>query len=318
METQPTSRSLPPKITAEKKPETAKEKWTRMVSTVLVLIVSAFLISFSSYAIVAANDFVLGGVSGIAIILEKTLHISQSISVLCLNIPLLVVAFFFVRRRFAVYSVINVVVQSLWIVLFEAIDLPKLQFEEQIFAALAGGIGVGAGIGFAFKIGGSSGGMDIVATIVQRRFPAARSVAWMIFTLNSVVIVSSFFVFRDPSATFAVQLLPIIKSVTEQYVESRMNDSIISGFQSAIDFRVVTDKPEEVSDALISRLGHGVTCTEVTGMYTHEKHAMLTCVIQRRQIGTFKAILKEVDPNSFAVITHVSQVLGLGFKTSDN
>ena len=317
MDNQTEERVLPPKITGEKRPETSREKFLKIAKKVAAMLVSAFLVSFTSYAIVEPNDFALGGISGIAIILYELFDISQSISVLCLNIPLLIVAFFFVRRKFAIYSVINVVAQSLWIVLFEAIDIPKILFEEQIFAALAGGIGVGSGIGLAFKFSGSSGGMDIVATIVQRKFPA-QSIAWMIFTLNCAVIITSFFVYREAGTTFSMQLLPLIKSVTEQYVESRMNDSIVSGFQSAIEFRVITDKPEEMAYALISRLGRGVTETDVTGMYTHEKHALLTCVIHRRQIGIFKAILKKVDPNSFAVMTHVSQVLGLGFYSSDN
>lgn len=317
METQLSFHDLPPKITGEKKPITKKERILKNAKTTILLLLSAFLVSFSSYAVIAPNNFAIGGVSGIAIILEHALNVSQSISVLCINVPLIVIAFFFVKKRFALLTLIHVLAQSLWIILFEAIDIPKLEFDEQIFAALAGGIGVGSGIGLAFKIGGSSGGTDIVAVIVQKKFPA-QSIARMIFLLNCFVIFSSFFVYRDPSASFAVQLLPVIKAVAEQYVESRMNDSISSGFQSAIEFRVITDKPEEMSYALISRLGRGVTETNVTGMYTHEHHSMITCVIHRRQIGTFKAILKEIDPNSFAVMTHVSQVFGLGFFSSDN
>lgn len=104
----------------------------------------------------------------------------------------------------------------------------------------------------------------------------------------------------------------------EQYVESKTNDAITNGFNSAIEFRVVTDKPDEMALAIISRLGRGVTSIPATGMYTRETHAMLVCVVNRRQITTFRKILKEVDPNSFAVMTQVSQVLGLGFFSSEH
>ena len=309
-------RTLPPKITHQKAPLSKNEQILSYVKTALLLIFSSFAISFTAYCIIAPNNFTIGGVSGIAVILYKTLNISQSISVLCINIPLLVVAFFFVRRKFAILSVFNVVLQSVWIILLEKINAPLLQFNEQIFAALAGGIGIGTGIGFAFKLGGSTGGMDIVATIVQKKFPA-HSIAWMIFILNCGVIGLSFFVYRDPSMALAVQLLPIIKAVTEQYVESRVNEALTSGFQSALEFKVITDKPEELSYELISRLGRGVSANVVTGMYTHENHTMLTCVIHRRQVAAFKNILKEVDPHSFAIMATVSQVLGLGFYAAE-
>ena len=310
------ARVLPPKITAHKAPPSKKERVFQTVRLAVLLLLSSFAISFASYCIIAPNKFAIGGVSGIAIILEKVLGLSQSITVLCINVPLLIAAFFFVKRKFAILSLINVIMQSLWIVLLETVNAPRLEFTEQIFAALAGGIGIGTGIGLAFKLGGSTGGMDIVAVMVQKKFPA-HSIAWMIFMLSCGVIGASFFVYRDPQTTLAVQLLPIIKATTEQYVESRVNDALANGFQSALEFRVVTDKPEELSYELISRLGRGVSASVVTGMYTHEHHTMLICVIHRRQVAAFRKILKEVDPHSFAVMSHVSQVLGLGFFSSE-
>ena len=262
-----------------------KVKFVYIVKTAFILALSAFLLAISSYSLIAPNDFATGGVTGIAIILEKATQgkIIQSISVFCINFPLIILSFFFVK----------------------------------IFAALAGGIGIGASIGFAFKIGGSTGGMDIVAVMVQRKRPAP-SIAWMIFMLNCVVIAASFFVYKDLADDTVGKILPLIMAACEQYVESKTNDAITNGFNSAIEFRVVTDKPDEMALAIISRLGRGVTSIPATGMYTRETHAMLVCVVNRRQITTFRKILKEVDPNSFAVMTQVSQVLGLGFFSSEH
>lgn len=314
---------LPPKRVRTKEGVLPEGDWKvkliYIVKTAFILALSAFLLAISSYSLIAPNDFATGGVTGIAIILEKASHgkILQSISVFCINFPLIVLSFFFVKKKFAVLTLAHVLLQALFLMLMERLGMPKLVFDEKIFAALAGGIGIGASIGFAFKIGGSTGGMDIVAVMVQRKRPAP-SIAWMIFMLNCIVIAASFFVYKDLADDAVGKILPLIMAACEQYVESKTNDAITNGFNSAIEFRVVTDKPDEMALAIISKLGRGVTSIPATGMYTRETHAMLVCVVNRRQIMTFRKILKEVDPDSFAVMTHVSQVLGLGFFSGDN
>ncbi len=319
-ETVPETPQLPPKKTKESfLPEgSAKEKFFYIVKTAILIAVSAFLLAFSSYCLIAPNDFAIGGVTGIAIILEKATsgRIPQSISVFFINLPLLVLAFFVVKKKFALLTFAHVILQSVFFMLLERLHVPTLVFPEKIFAALAGGIGIGISIALGFKAGGSTGGADVIAVVVQKKFPAP-SIAWMIFMVNCVIIASSFFVYRVPGDAMQ-SVLPLIMAACEQYVESKVNDSITNGFHSAIEFRVITDKPDEMALTIISKLGRGVTSIPATGMYTHETHSMLVCVINRRQIATFRKILKDVDPDSFAVMSNVSQVLGLGFFSGDN
>ena len=286
------------------------------VKTLLLLSFSSFLVALSSYCLIAPNNFAVGGITGVAIILEKATNgkIPQSVSIFSINFPLLFISFFVVKRKFALLSLANVTLQSVFLSLMENLGMPRLIFEEKIFAALAGGIGTA--IALAFKIGGSTGGMDVIAVIVQKKFPAP-SIAWMLFILNCIVIASSFFVYRVPGDA-TQSILPLIMAACEQYVESKANDTITNGFHSAIEFRIITDKPEKMALEIISRLGRGVTSVPATGMYTHETHSMLICVIHRRQINTFRKLLKEVDPDSFAVMSGVSQVLGLGFFSGEN
>ncbi len=312
--------ALPPKKTKESFLPTGspKEKVWYAIKTLLLLSFSSFLVALSSYCLIAPNNFAVGGITGVAIILEKATNgkIPQSVSIFSINFPLLFISFFVVKRKFALLSLANVTLQSVFLSLMENLGMPRLIFEEKIFAALAGGIGIGTAIALAFKIGGSTGGMDVIAVIVQKKFPAP-SIAWMLFILNCIVIASSFFVYRVPGDA-TQSILPLIMAACEQYVESKANDTITNGFHSAIEFRIITDKPEKMALEIISRLGRGVTSVPATGMYTHETHSMLICVIHRRQINTFRKLLKEVDPDSFAVMSGVSQVLGLGFFSGEN
>jgi len=112
-------------------------------------------------------------------------------------------------------------------------------------------------------------------------------------------------------------LLPIMMSVFESYIESKANEAITSGFHSAIEYRIITNKPDEMSFVLMKELNRGVTSVPATGMYTKEPRAMLLCVVSRRQVTTLKRIVKEIDPESFAFTTKVSQVLGLGFYSDE-
>ena len=316
------TQDLPPKITKENiRPDTGKKGtvayWAK---SVFYVVLSALLIAFSAYCLITPNQFTIGGAGGSAILVNVATNgaIPQAVMLFSLNLPLIGLAFFFVKKRFAILSSINIGMQSVWLLFFELVlrDF-KIVFEsngEKIFAAIAAGLCIGVAIALAFKAGGSTGGADILAVLIQKKF-AATSIAWMLFAINCVVIGASVLVFRGE--TPAATLLPIMMSAFESYIESKTNEAVTNGFQSAIEFRIITDKPEEMARALMKELSRGVTSLPAKGMYTKAEHSMLLCVVNRRQAATLKRIMKSVDPDSFAVMANVSQVLGLGFYNSE-
>jgi uncharacterized membrane-anchored protein YitT (DUF2179 family) len=281
-----------------------------------MLAISSLLVAFASHSLISPNRFTIGGVAGIAILLNHTLHLPQSLLVFCLNLPLVIWSFFYVKRKFAVLSAANIGLQTLWLLFFEKL-LPnfRIQFEgngEKIFAAIATGLCIGTAIVLAFKVGGSTGGGDILALIVQKKFKAS-SIAWALFFTNCGILVASLFVFYDGSQTLGFNLLPIMMSAFESFIESKTIERINNGMLSAVEFRIITDKPDEMATALMRELSRGVTMLPAKGMYTKADHPMLLCVITNRQIVTLKRIMKEIDPDSFAVMANVTQVFGLGF-----
>lgn len=317
--------TLPKKITKAdlaSQQSTPKQKFLYWTKTVFYLLLSSFLISFAAHALIKPNNFTIGGASGIAILINVATKgkIPQSIVVFFINLPLVALSFFFVKKKFAVLSACNIGLQTLWLVLIETL-FPHFQIQfgdggEKIFAAIAAALCIGTAIALAFKIGGSTGGADIAAVMIQKKF-TATSIAWVIFMINSLIIASSLFVFYDKEQSLAYNLLPIMMAAFESYVESKTNESITNGFQSAIEFRIITDKPDEMAQALMCELSHGVTALPATGMYTKDAKTMLLCVINRRQVATLRRITKAVDPDSFAVMSSVSQVLGLGFYSGE-
>ena len=289
--------------------------WTK---TIFFLLISSFLISFASYSLISANNFTIGGASGVAILINKATAgvIPQSAVFICINAPLTVLAFFFVKRKFACLTAAHILLQTLFLTIIEnAFPTFQITFAapaEKIFAALTAGVCIGTAVALAFKIGGSTGGADIVAVIIQKKF-SANSIATVIFIINAIIISSSLFVFYDNEVMIAYNLLPVILSIFESYIEARTQDSITNGFSSAIEFRIITDKPQEMANALMRELSRGVTSLPATGMYTGAEHSMLLCVISRRQVNALRRVMKSVDPTSFAVMSSVSQVVGQGF-----
>lgn len=313
-----------------------------IVKTAVLLLFSSLLVSFAAHCLIEPNEFTIGGVAGIAILISYATNgtIPQSLLVFCINMPLLIGSYFFVKKRFAFLTIVNIALQSLWLVILEQTNansllqslwgsilenpnFPLIQLFQfvnanpRIFAAIGAGVCLGAAVAFALKAGGSTGGIDVLAILVQKKIPAG-SIAKMIFLLNSIVIGTSFFVFRSEGENFFISLLPILLSLFEAYIESRANDSITNAFQSAVEFRVITSNPDEMAAALMRNLSRGVTVMPAKGMYSKEDKSLLMCVISRRQINAFKKVIKYVDPDSFAVLTNVSQVFGLGFYQSEN
>lgn len=315
------SSTLPKKITKEDiqaENNSTRGKALYLTKTIVFLLISSFLVSFAAYSLITPNNFTIGGISGIAILINMATHgaVPQWVILVGINLPLVVCSFFFVKKKFAILTTANIGLQTIWLAILEE-AFPKFQLPfgsggEKIFAAIGAGLCIGTAIALALKIGGSTGGVDILAVMIQRKV-SASSIARVILIISTIIILSSLFVFYNKDESLAYNALPIMMSVFEVYVESNVNEAITNGFHSAIEFRIITRKPEEMSIALMRELSRGVTALPATGMYTKENYSMLVCVVHRRQVGALQRIVKTVDPDSFAVMSGVSQVLGLGF-----
>lgn len=322
--------SLPPKITKENiDPHAGSKKGIVLdwLKAILYTILSSLLIAIAAYSLITPNNFTIGGASGVAILLNVISQgkIPQGVVLFGINLPLIILAFIFIKKRFAILSSMNILLQSVWLTLIEFLFKDfRIAFGnggEKIFAALAAGLCIGTAIALAFKVGGSTGGADILAVMIQKKFKAT-SISWTIFAINCIIIGASVFVFpgkkKDGKIDYAITLLPIMMSAFESFIESKTNEALTNGFQSATEFRIITDKPEEMATAIMNEIRRGVTAIPATGMYTKTEHTMILCVVGRRQVATLRRIMKEVDPDSFAVTSKVSQVLGLGFYSGDN
>ena len=283
------------------KKQTAKS----VVFTILAVLVAGVLRAISVQVFVVPNDFAPGGITGLATILAFKTPLPAGLYLAIFNLPLIIIAFIFINKRFAVISASSILLSSGLMVLLEKFHFPVFSAAEsgadQVLPALAGGILGGAGIAIMLKVGGSCGGTDIIATLIQKK-RSATNVAWFIFMLDSTVVVASAFVYPN-------SMVPVLLAFVEMFASSKIAETILQGFKSAIKFEVITDRPEEFSKAVFDKMRRGVTMIDAKGMYTGEKRALLICIISKRQMSQFREVLKEF-PDAFAYVGSMSEVVG--------
>lgn len=269
-----------------------------------VIILGALLYALGVNIFISPNGFIAGGAWGIALMIEHVSGFPAGIMLLIINAPLLVLSVIFLGWKFTIYTFLFIGVQSGLSTVISAVPtFPKFT-DDAFLGAIAGGVMMGAGLALCLKVGGSTGGTDIVSVIIQKKNTAVN-VPWIIFMINAIIIGVSFFVYGG--------LKPVILSIIMEFVVSKVSDVILNGFSSAIRFEIVTSYGREMQDAIVNRLGRGATVIEARGAYTDDPKTILVCLIHKRQISAFNKMLHDVDPQAFAYISAVSSVKGKGF-----
>lgn len=282
------------------------DKKKRHALDYLIICVIAVLGAFNYQIFVFPNDFAPSGINGILTIIRHLFGINFGMMYLVLNVPLLMVAHHLIHGRYALNTFVYVVVFSITSMILKNVDLSVLSFNgqdagERIMAAVAAGVFSGFNYGLTMRMGGCTGGMDIVGSIVSHKNPEINMV-WLVFSINVAVAVLSFF-------AYGMNYVPVILCIIYSFVTSRVGDFILKGARSAAKFEIITSYPEELSQALMGRLHHGCTVLPARGMYSHVDKSLLICVVNRRQIPEFGRIIKEFD-DTFVIMTPVTRTYG--------
>ena len=254
------------------------------------------------------NNFAPAGVNGIVTMIQYLFHFKVGYLSLIVNIPMLAVAFFVLNRSYAFRTLTFILVFSATLLISEQLGIAESEivFRSEdvggrLLAAIAAGLFNGFLYSMSVRMGGSTGGSDVVGEFIHHAHPEYNTV-WIIFTINVVVALGSFFVYD-------FRYEPVILCAVYIFVNSRTSDAIFKGNRAAAKFEVITTQPEQLSRELIAALHHGCTVIRAEGMYTHSNRAMLICVINRRQVVDFERIIRKYD-NTFAYISTVNGIVG--------
>ena len=285
----------------------------KKVLTYLVIIVIALLAALNYEIFVFPNRFAPAGMNGICTMIQHVFGISVGYMSLIINIPLAILVYFQISKSLAVRSMVYVVTFSLALVLLDHVDLSRFYYvtdtgTSTILGPLVAGIVYGACYSMLVQASAYSGGTDFIAALIHKHHPEQNTL-WLIFMLNAAVAAISFFVYD-----FKIE--PVILCIMYSFTSSTITDRLTKSGRSAVRFEIVTDYPQEISDAIIYQLHHSATLIPGKGMYLGKQTNILICVVNKSQMATLARIVKAY-PNSFAVMSNVSEVMG-NFKRIDS
>jgi uncharacterized membrane-anchored protein YitT (DUF2179 family) len=271
---------------------------------ILITLFACFISSFCLYFFVFTANFAPAGIDGVATMLQAKTNVSAGIYSLAINLPLLIVAWFVLKRKYVIYTILFSIVSSFLLVLFEVLEIPQYANEilsEKLVSAVFSGIILGFRTGIMLKIGASTGGVDVVASIIQKK-KTYRNIERIIALICYLIIGISFFVYnRD----FNSLLLAII----QMFVFEKATTVVMKDTRNAVEFKIVTKSPELIKNDIIYNLKHGATLVESRGMFTNEGSSIILSVVNIRQIPEFLELIKKY-PDTFVYYSDVTGVKG--------
>lgn len=276
------------------------------IKTIISVIIGTAVFAISVKWVYDPCGMVVGGFSGIAIIVRELsarlfgTPVPLGLTTFVLNVPLFLVALPMKGRSFIVKTGAATALLSFWLMVLPEVDAAG---RDLVLAAVFGGVLCGLGIGLVLSSGATTGGTDMLASVLQRCFPV-YSVAQIMFVLDGFIILAGAFLFGIPSALYAV---------TSVYVTSRLSDAIVVGARYAKSVYIISSKPEAVAQAVFDEVNRGVTGLTGRGMYTGADKLVLFCVVSRKEIVRLKECVYKVDNNAFVIVSEAQEVHGEGF-----
>lgn len=264
------------------------------------------LIACATYFFLVPNRFVTGGMTGLSTVLGYITPISTSTWLMCLNVCMLIIGFIFLGKKTGIWTVYCSLGYSTIMLVFENLIPIEHPLTDESFMELCIGILIYAvGTAIIFYAGASSGGMDIMALIIQKY--AKVDVGRAVLIVNVFIACGSLFVFPGVERGML--------SLVGLFANSFIIDIVIDNFHSCKYFVVITDKTELVSEYIMNQLHHGVTITDAIGAYTQTPKGMIHTVCRRYEAIKLRAAIKKIDENAFIVVTTSSEIIGKGFRS---
>lgn len=249
------------------------------------------------------NNIAPGGLTGVATILNYLAGWPVGITALVLNIPLFLIGY---RTMGKVFAFRSLVATALFTILIDILPLKPVS-EDPLLGTLFGGVVLGIGLGLILRGGATTGGSDMIARMVHRRF-SLITVGMFLFALDFLVVLAAAIFIGGTQALYAM---------IDIYVCSRVIDAVMVGFGGNKACFVMTDAWQKVTGRVLNEIERGCTLLEAKGAYSGTSRPVVMCVMSRQEMTALKRIVQEEDEKAFMFITDAHEALGEGFSRLD-
>ena len=281
-----------------------RKEGKQLLKDYALIVLGTFLAALSLPLFFLPYDIAPGGISGISTVLASVLPLSVGLISFVLNVPLFLIGWRTVGWRFAVRSFIAMSLMSLFIDLVPVRDVSG----NVMLASVFGGVLLGVGLGLVVRAGATTGGTDMAAKMIHNRV-AFLSIATILFMIDGLVVAVAGLAFGLQAALWALISL---------FVSSQAMDSVIKGFNTAMQFMIISRDAEEIVRRIHTEIDRGCTRLMAEGTYSRLPVGTLLCVVSRTEAPRLKKLVAEVDPQAFVTVCNVHEALGEGFTGIDD
>ncbi len=277
-----------------------KNKWIKQISFYCYVTIGTFLMAAGVNIIYEPMSMVTGGFAGVGILLQKIVPIPLWVVTVALNFPLFLIAWKMRGKSFVTKTLYSTLCFS-----FALAVVPQfpVAHEDYLMAALLGGSLNGAGLALVFRQGASTGGTDLLASLLEYLFPSVSAPVLLALVDGSIVVLGM--------VVFGVRIG--LYSIVAVVVTTKLMDSILEGMKFAKMLYIISEKPEKIAELVMEQLDRGVTALHGTGMYSGTDKEVLMCAVSRKQSVSIMNRIKETDPAAFVIVSDAREVMGEGF-----
>lgn len=265
-----------------------------------LITIGAILMAVGLEIFLVPNNVIDGGIAGISIMASHLTGLSLGIFLFGLNLPFIFIGYKQIGKTFAFSTLYGIIILSIATTLLHPV--PPFT-DDLLLATVFGGIFIGVGIGMVIRSGGSLDGTEILAILSNSKLPF--SVGEIIMFFNIFILGAAGFVFTWDRAMY---------SLIAYFIAYKTIDLTITGLEESKSAWIISENHKEIGDAILHRLGRGVTYLKGEGAYTGDEKGVVFCVITRLEEAKLKDIVDEFDSSAFLAIADIAEVKGGRFK----
>ena len=271
---------------------------------ILFMTIGSILMGVSLEKFLVPNNIIDGGIAGVSIMLSHLTPLPLSLYLFVVNIPFLILGHRQLGNSFALSTLYSVTVMSLTTAMLHH---SGAFITDKLLAVLFGGMMLGAGIGLVIRYGGALDGIEIVSILVSKK--VRSSVGQIIMAFNIAIYIAAGFVFTWSSAMY---------SALTYYIAIKVIDIVVEGLNESKSVTIISKEHEEISQAIMERLGRSTTLLQARGGYSKNETLVIYCVVSRLELAKLKGIIQSIDDRAFIAVEHVTDVMGGSFSKSES
>jgi len=268
----------------------------------LMIEMATMLFAFSIGLFILPGKVLTGGVAGIATLLKPYVAISEDYLVIIINTLLFIIGSILLGKEFFLNTLVYSVSYPFMLLLVTR-HLPPISIDP-LLAALYGGLIGGVAIGIMFRNGGSSGGVDVIALVMEKYFHIRPSNTVMV--VDALTVIAGLYVYGFNSVLIGLLSVYMLSFAMDQTI------NMYRGIEGK-KFEIISDKYEEINEAILKKIDRGTTILNGVGGYSHQERKVLMAVVSNEQLSEVKKVVDEIDPNAFVIISDTKDVNGEGF-----